>query len=149
MVAPRRKRYNRKQRLTVAENWVPTYEGKNIVKGYSKWFGVDKVCAIAELELLGYEIDPKYKVQILKQYKAKSKAGKKKKREEKSELAPWQDSNFYFIAGYTSGGAPYGITWEEYEKDIKEDNDDKKDDMNNKKLEINVDYDFLNGDIPF
>ena len=101
------------------------------------------------MELLGYEIDPKYKEQILKQYKAKSKAGEKKKREEKSELAPWQDSNFYFIAGYTSGGAPYGITCEAYEIDIKEDNDDKKDDMNNKKDEINVDYDFLNGDIPF
>ena len=26
---------------------------------------------------------------------------------------PDQDNNFYFIAGYTSGGAPYGVTWEE------------------------------------
>lgn len=26
-----------------------------------------------------------------------------------------QDENFYFIAGYTDGGFPYGITWEEYE----------------------------------
>lgn len=26
-----------------------------------------------------------------------------------------QDENFYFIAGYTEGGFPYGITWEEYE----------------------------------
>lgn len=27
----------------------------------------------------------------------------------------WEDSDeqFYFIAGYTSGGAAYGITWEE------------------------------------
>jgi len=24
-----------------------------------------------------------------------------------------QDDRFYYIAGYTSGGAPYGITWEE------------------------------------
>lgn len=24
------------------------------------------------------------------------------------------DSNFSFIAGYTSGGAPYGLTWDEY-----------------------------------
>ena len=24
-----------------------------------------------------------------------------------------QDEYFYYIAGYTSGGAPYGITWEE------------------------------------
>ncbi|MGM1050407.1 MAG: UPF0158 family protein [Bacillota bacterium] len=26
-----------------------------------------------------------------------------------------QDENFYFIAGYTDGGVPYGLTWEEYE----------------------------------
>mgnify|MGYP007086047993 FL=1 len=26
-----------------------------------------------------------------------------------------QDDTFFFIAGYTSGGAPYGITWEEME----------------------------------
>ena len=24
-----------------------------------------------------------------------------------------QDGTFYYIAGYTSGGAPYGVTWEE------------------------------------
>ena len=24
-----------------------------------------------------------------------------------------QDDTFYYIAGYTSGGAPYGVTWEE------------------------------------
>lgn len=24
-----------------------------------------------------------------------------------------QDDNFFFIAGYTSGGAPYGVTWEQ------------------------------------
>ncbi|MCS7461204.1 hypothetical protein N0M98_13705 [Paenibacillus doosanensis] len=26
-----------------------------------------------------------------------------------------QDENFYFIAGYTAGGFPYGLTREEYE----------------------------------
>ena len=25
------------------------------------------------------------------------------------------DANFSFIAGYTSGGAPFGLTWEEYD----------------------------------
>ena len=24
-----------------------------------------------------------------------------------------QDDTFYYIAGYTSGGEPYGVTWEE------------------------------------
>ena len=27
------------------------------------------------------------------------------------------DENFVFIVGYTSGGAPYGITWEQAEED--------------------------------
>jgi hypothetical protein len=26
------------------------------------------------------------------------------------------ESGFYYIAGYTSGGAPYGITWKEHEE---------------------------------
>lgn len=31
-----------------------------------------------------------------------------------------QDENFYFIVGYTDGGAPYGITWEEHEAELEE-----------------------------
>ncbi len=27
------------------------------------------------------------------------------------------DENFYYIAGYSSGGFPYGITWEEVESE--------------------------------
>jgi hypothetical protein len=30
------------------------------------------------------------------------------------ELSTDSDANFSFIAGYTSGGVPYGLTWEEY-----------------------------------
>ena len=37
-----------------------------------------------------------------------------------------QDENFYFIAGYTSGGAPYGITWEEAAEHGLLDEDDHK-----------------------
>lgn len=32
-----------------------------------------------------------------------------------------QDDRFYFIAGYTSGGAPYGVTWEEMGMDCFDD----------------------------
>jgi hypothetical protein len=31
----------------------------------------------------------------------------------------FQDDTFYYIAGYTSGGAPYGVTWEEMELEDK------------------------------
>lgn len=38
---------------------------------------------------------------------------RKKKKREPAATEPWQDERFFFIAGYTSGGAPYGVTWEE------------------------------------
>ena len=53
---------------------------------------------------------------------------KTKRKNQKNELAGLdQDEYFYFIAGYTSGGAPYGITWEQaYEEGLvkREDNGD-------------------------
>ena len=48
---PRRKQYNQKERLQNAKKWIEQYDGKNLAKGYSKWFGVDLICAIAELEI--------------------------------------------------------------------------------------------------
>ena len=44
--------------------------------------------------------------------KVKQLRKRKKKKLPEPEL-PWRDDYFYFIAGYTSGGAPYGVTWEE------------------------------------
>lgn len=47
--------------------------------------------------------------------------GKKPKSSERVETHhedwPDQDEHFYFIAGYTEGGFPYGITWEEHERE--------------------------------
>ncbi|WP_078811084.1 hypothetical protein [Selenihalanaerobacter shriftii] len=147
MSTPRRKRLNRKGRLQAAKKWIPTYEGKNLVRGYKKWFGVDFICAIKELEMLGHEINEKYKKQILKQEEAKRKAAKERKRSKKEELIDdpsWQNAKFYFIAGYTSNGVPYGITWEEYEEKYSETNqDDTSDDSQD-----NLNNDFFD-DVPF
>ncbi|PZM67220.1 hypothetical protein [Paenibacillus dendritiformis] len=56
--------------------------------------------------------------------KSRSKHKPRKKRGVKwAECEPLQldqDENFYFIVGYTDGGAPYGITWEEHEAERKE-----------------------------
>jgi hypothetical protein len=38
---------------------------------------------------------------------------KKKRQKEFDNLYADSDDHFVFIAGYTSGGAPYGITWDE------------------------------------
>ena len=41
------------------------------------------------------------------------KPHRKKKKKQVFEPLLEQNDDFFFIAGYTSGGAPYGVTWEE------------------------------------
>jgi len=64
------------------------------------------------LRLLGVAIDPAYERAVL----AASNA-RKKKRKRKEEFVISEESyyGFAFIAGYTAGGAPYGITIDEAE----------------------------------
>ncbi len=46
---PRRKSFKQDQRLQSAKSWLPTYEGKNIFRGYRKRYGVDWPTALREL----------------------------------------------------------------------------------------------------
>lgn len=118
---PKHKRLKRKQRLVAAKDWVRTYRGKSVVRGYRKYFGVDWRCAVTELQMLGYHIPEDYikQLQMAEDGRQKAKAERKRKREAEQlgETFDDMDSNeyFYYIAGYTSGGAPFGITWEEWE----------------------------------
>ncbi len=49
---------NREARLQSAASFVPGYSGKNVVRGYARWFGVDLGCALKELTMLGVALDP-------------------------------------------------------------------------------------------
>ncbi len=100
---PRHKRLNRVSRLQAAKHWMPKYEGKNIVKGYSTHFGVDKLCAVKELEVLGYKIDTQYinrlKVSLIERQKFVER--KDKIKEEKRLLAKYlEDKLDYCITRY-------------------------------------------------
>ncbi len=114
MSTPRCKQMKRKARLQSAQHWIPKYEGKNLVHGYARHFGVDKLCAINELQILGLEISPEYIKQLkqtaLNRQKQAEAHKLAKKEKELPERFPDSDETFYYIAGYTSGGAPYGVT---------------------------------------
>lgn len=116
---PRRKRFNRRQRLDSAKIWLPTYEGDNLAKAYRKHFSVDWTTAFNELELLGAQVDPSYKEQVLKSAQAQAEAKKRKRMERRAALERIlnrdRDEHFAYIAGYTNWGFPYGLTWEELE----------------------------------
>ena len=103
---PRRKRYKRQSRLIIAANWIRTYNGKNLIKGYSNYFGVDKLCAIKELQILGVVISEERKKQIIEANQRIIEDRKKRKEEKEEASANFADSDdeLSFIAGYTSGG---------------------------------------------
>ena len=107
----------KESRIARARNWLPTYEGTKVVRAYRKKFHVDVACAVRELQEIGHEFQPGYVDNLLKSEAGRIAAQQRKKAEkrqaeEHSELLE-QDDWFYYIAGYTSGGAPYGVTWEE------------------------------------
>ena len=124
---PRRKRSNRQSRLAIASLWISNYQGNNIIKGYSTYFGVDKLCAIKELQMLGVKISEERKKQIVDAHEAMTELRKKKKEDKEKEenygMLFGSDENFSFIAGYTSGGMSYGTAREEQEENFPEETD--------------------------
>lgn len=113
---PKRKRFNRKQRLEAARLWLQNYAGTKIVRDYRRYFGVDWPTAFRELEILGVIISADYKAAVLKTLAELAATREKKKAEKLARENPDQDETFAFIAGYTSNGVPYGITWDEWEQ---------------------------------
>jgi hypothetical protein len=116
--SPRRKRMTRQSRLISAKatSWVKQYAGENIIRGYAKWFGVDGLCAVVELRMLGVSITAEREAQIEASIEARAvqRRRKEKPAAERGLEGLYSDS-FAYTAGYTSGGAPYGVTWEELE----------------------------------
>jgi hypothetical protein len=64
----------RTARLQAAVKWRSGYGGKNIVHGYARWFGVDLVCAVVELRMLGVAIEAEYEQQIRRSIAASAEA---------------------------------------------------------------------------
>ena len=116
---PRRKRMRRQARLDSARQWLAGYSGKNIVRGYRKRYGVDWLCAVRELRQLGVEVDPQYvaQLEITVEQRRLERQRRQQQREGDGveEQAIDSDDTFAYIAGYTSGGAPYGLTWEQWD----------------------------------
>jgi hypothetical protein len=62
---PRRLRMNRDQRLRSARTFIRNYTGGNIARGYSRWYGVDRRCAVLELQMLGVRLKKDYVAAVL------------------------------------------------------------------------------------
>lgn len=102
----------RPARLNAAKSWLTAFKGRHVVKSYARWFGVDLRCALTELRLIGAQLDPAY-VAVLE------KTLQQRRRTPRPVFPDLDlsDEDFAYIAGYTEGGAPFGITWEEIDAD--------------------------------
>ena len=78
---------NRAARLESAKHWLPTYEGRDVVKGYRKWYGVSTACAIIELRQLGVKIDEQRLIQAKRTEESTARQHAKKKQERTEKLA--------------------------------------------------------------
>ncbi len=96
-----------------------------MLRRYRKYFVVDWECAIAELRALGVEFDDQYLSSLRQTISSLFKDEKKHDPIEEWEFSSYHktypeylesDENLAYIAGYTSGGAPYGLTWEQMEE---------------------------------
>ena len=123
----RKKRRTKKYRLGSSKEWIRNYAEKNIVKGYAKWYGVDLRCAIKELRMNGVIVDEEYEEKVRQSIEAKKLARQINEENRRKRIIDsedgFSDDRFAFIAGYTSGGAAYGINHEEM-GDYEEENDE-------------------------
>jgi len=70
----RRRRMRRKARLADARQWLPAHQGTDLMEAYEHWYGVDRLCAIRELRLLGVAISEEYEALVLDSFKQRARA---------------------------------------------------------------------------
>lgn len=105
-------------RIRMARQWFAAYKGtgKHIVHAYREKFKVDVMTALNDLAEIGAispdELAAKRRAEELR-IEQKWMERERKKSQTVYDSFPDSDDRFFFIAGYTSGGAPYGVTWEE------------------------------------
>jgi len=94
-------------RLSSASHWLDEYEGKNIVRGYMRRYGVDELAALVELRTLGVEI-PESRFDLA-QKKIEDRAAQRrlareqKEKDESPEIDDYSDEHFAYIAGIPPG----------------------------------------------
>lgn len=88
-----------------------------MAKHYRKRFHVDITTAVRDLQDIGVEFTQEYldAVKRSEEERIRQKRLEKERKVQQEQDFLYEDSDdvYAFIAGYTGGGVPYGITWEE------------------------------------
>ncbi len=117
-----RKKAARKARHDAAREWIESGAKKVHVRTYARRFGVDRYTAYQDLRAIGFPLTPeeeRWAVRPQKQPKRKQPPP-----DLDDCLDQWVDfgSQRIWVVGYTSGGAPYGLTEDEFDAPFDDDN---------------------------
>lgn len=85
---PRRLRMDRQQRLQSGKTFIRNYTGRNIARGYSRWFGVDRRCAVLELQMLGVRLKEDYVAAVFETARVQEERAIAARVEREVELEP-------------------------------------------------------------
>ena len=77
----------------------------------SVYYGIFRM--VEKLDMKKRKKTPEEKAAVLKMKRKQRIAKRQVMKNHAVENNTSQDDTFFYIAGYTSGGAPYGVTWEE------------------------------------
>lgn len=113
---PRRHRLRKDQRRDSARGWVRTNPTVT-VGSYARRYGVDRYTAYEDLTAIGFVLP------VSAQRWSTRPPAVPRRRKAQPAAEPLDDSwtvidgRMYFVAGYTSGGAPYGVFVDEMTDD--------------------------------
>lgn len=98
-----------------ARQWLQDHDRDDlhVVMKYRNAFHEEIHFSIREIEQFGFPLSERQIQQGLQDEKERLSRIRQKKIEKLKEEYKECNDEFSFIAGYTSGGVPYGTTWEE------------------------------------
>lgn len=103
------------KRLIRTKEWLKTVKpglsNIELVRLYKKAFSLVKFVAVDDLKKLGFKFDSDYYDELKKNYEIKKERKRQKKKQKEIEIDDdiiEYDDGYFYIVGYTSGGAPYG-----------------------------------------
>lgn len=108
---PRRHRIRKEQRRCSARDWARISPQAVTVRSYARQYGVDRHTAYEDLTAIGFGLP------ATAQRRSKRPPAVPRRREAPQVAEPFPlgdslivlDGRTFFVAGYTSGGAPYGV----------------------------------------
>jgi hypothetical protein len=111
-----RRKTARKARHDAARAWIESGAKKVHVRTYAWRFGVDRYTAYQDLLAIGFPLTPEEERWAVRPPTTKRR---KQPRDPEDGLLQWEEDlggQLIWVMGYTSDGAPYGLTKDECDK---------------------------------